>query len=96
MDLGNQKYKLLHKKLGLCVDCSEPAIPFEIRCAKHNWNLRQQNKRWCKNNSVKYNKIGREQKQQYRETNRCMRCSAPLDSDADMGYVTCVNCRINS
>ena len=94
--MGNQKYKLLHKKLGLCVDCSEQAIPFETRCAKHSWNLKQQHNRWYKNNSIEQNRIGREQKQQYKIDNRCASCSAPLDPDADAGYITCVNCRLNS
>lgn len=36
--MGDQAYKILHKKLGLCVDCPEPAARGYVRCEKHLTN----------------------------------------------------------
>ncbi len=34
--MGNKKYKAKHKELGLCRDCSAPALPGKTRCEKHH------------------------------------------------------------
>lgn len=33
--MGNKAYKARHKAKGLCVDCSEPAVPEKNKCKKH-------------------------------------------------------------
>ena len=33
--MGNNKYKEQHKRLGLCVECSRPAILGTLRCLIH-------------------------------------------------------------
>jgi len=39
--MGNKAYKDKHRELGLCVDCSEPAIDEHTRCEKHHIRLLQ-------------------------------------------------------
>jgi len=76
--MGNQAYKNNHKKLGLCVECSNDALFNSIRCGKHVENHRKRTKRYVKKLIVQ---------------GRCSRCGILLDKDADCGYSTCINCR---
>ena len=77
-----KKYKSNHYAIGLCVDCSKPTIAGYHRCSKHRMREAV--------SSSKRNPICR---QRYKDSNRCPACSAPLDPDADAGYVNCINCR---
>lgn len=34
--MGDAAYRQHHRAMGLCVDCCEPAMPYHLRCPKHN------------------------------------------------------------
>ena len=81
--MGNKKYKEDHKKKGLCVDCSEPAVVGKTRCEKH-----------FERNRIYDNKRNKARKQKYKDENKCPKCSAPLtELDLEDGYIECCNCR---
>ena len=76
---------------GLCSYCGKKAIVGLKRCAYCSYKksicqvkLRQQNK---PQKAIENQK----QRQRYKDTNRCLRCSAPLMEEDSS---TCVNCRI--
>jgi len=91
--VGDNSYKKRHKEQGLCVDCSRPSLPNNTRCAVHSYFHSVTNKNFYNKNREKEIIRHRKAVLQYKENNRCPRCSAPLDEDADNGYITCVNCR---
>jgi len=80
--MGNKAYKDLHISLGLCVDCSERALPDNIRCIKH--------KTIHNSFMVKYM---RDLKKKRNREGKCSDCGIGLDPDIDNGYVRCQNCR---
>jgi hypothetical protein len=91
--VGDAKYKRKHRELGLCVDCSEPVYPDNLRCLKH---LRKRNvySAWhYLENLEYYREIHKRIKANRIRDRRCRECSAPLDPDADSNRVCCMNCR---
>jgi len=82
-----KKYRELHKKLGLCIDCSNPARPGVLRCRKcsikmHEYDIKKRDRK--------------AQRERYKKMGKCPRCGKPLDRDADNGFFYCVNCREHS
>ena len=90
--MGNAKYKQKHKELGLCVDCSRPALKDTNLCWLHEM---KQNKR---TNSYYYEnldkvKAKRNIKYQGRkDRHECPDCGRPLTEEDG---VYCVNCIMN-
>ena len=81
--MGNKKYKDEHKKKGLCVDCSRPAIVGKIRCLKCTEKFR-----------IYDNKRSKKRRETRKDENKCVTCSSPLlEIDIKDGYVNCCNCR---
>jgi hypothetical protein len=78
----HQIYRKGKIEKGLCEVCLEPSMPGILTCRKHRDYYRAKNMRV----NAKYVK-------KYKESGRCVRCSAPLDPDADMGFDCCINCR---
>lgn len=75
--ISSQKYRDLHRKLGLCFDCGEPATD-GVCCKKH------------RDKKVAHKKVITQKR---RDENRCTGCGTPLDPDADAGHIECINCR---
>lgn len=80
--MGGNAYKAKHKSVGLCVDCSDWALPGRIRCKKHQESLRPLMR-----------KALRKIRARRRDEGRCTSCGVPLHSDMDTGKVKCLNCR---
>ena len=81
--MGDKKYKDEHRRKGLCVNCSRPAVVGKVLCYVH-----------LENEKVRDNKRNKKRKQKYKDENRCPSCSAPLsDLDLQDGYIVCCNCR---
>ena len=90
--MGDAAYKKRHKEQGLCVDCSRPAIPGQLRCIIHARNIQYFCARWCSKNREKKNKYWRNKRAEYKKEGRCVTCGAPL-GEQDEGRTHCVNCR---
>lgn len=91
--MGDKKYKQKHKELGLCSNCSNPVYADYSKCLKHIISGNKNSKKYRNKNLNICNERVREIKAKYTKKNRCYRCSAPLDPDADAGFVNCINCR---
>lgn len=90
--MGDAEYKRKHKKLGLCVDCSEKAAPKTIRCPDHYYSHLKALRKYNAKNKDKINQAVRELRKKYIKEGRCTGCSAPLRFE-DKGHERCVNCR---
>ena len=86
--MGNAKYKQKHKELGLCVNCSNPIVHGETRCAECSYNHNIA----CKKYYYKYHALqlqkAKEKKEKLKEQNRCPVCCGPNDTDS----VCCSSC----
>ena len=82
-----QRYKLQHKKQGLCVDCPRKALPGRIRCLKCIINHNS-----YKRDPIKRQKKDRELKEYRIKNNLCPCCGGPF-GPMDEGKKTCMNCR---
>jgi len=80
--MGNKVYKDLHKSLGLCINCSEKALPNNVCCIKHK----------ITHNSFMVGYM-RDLKKKRKQKGLCTDCGIFLDSDIDNGHVKCQNCR---
>lgn len=81
-----------HKEQGLCIHCNEKAEVGRVMCKRHA----ELHYLWQRRNPIGYARMlvrTSVLRQRYADENRCPRCSAPLDPDADMNRVCCVNCR---
>ena len=67
-----------HREKGLCVECSENAIPGRAKCSWHTIS-----------HSI-YDKIAKEK---YKINKRCISCGLPLHDEMDEGHVKCLQCR---
>jgi sugar lactone lactonase YvrE len=74
----SRKYK---KEEGLCDNCRKPATHGYF-CIEH-WRMAK----------VRNRKGARKQVAKRKVEGKCIRCVAPLDPDADAGFVKCINCR---
>ena len=91
--MGDLAYKRLHKKLGLCVECQDPAVPGMIRCLEHNFSNQQSRKKYYeKNREMILAKLANNKRKRI-ENNLCPRCGNFKDEDADDGCIHCMNCR---
>jgi hypothetical protein len=83
MDKARKKI-LYHDRVenGLCYRCGKPAIAGRISCEKHRENDIARSRR---NNPIN--------RDRYLRNGRCVRCAAPLHQEADVGCITCMNCR---
>ena len=88
--MGNNAYKKRHKELGLCTECSRPAIPFSTKCIIHHYSHNKSSNKHNANNRKKCNENNAKARIKYRKENRCTCCGAPLMEE---GYVQCINCR---
>lgn len=75
-------YAEWHRKVGLCEKCPEPVSGGTVLCKKHRESARLRSERNIKR-----------QRKEYLDSERCVKCSGPLDPDADGGYKCCINCR---
>lgn len=91
--MGDKAYKQLHKAIGLCLDCSEPAEPGFLRCNKHGRAQTERRRRYEGRNRAARNAANLEIRARFIRQGRCRSCSIKLDLDCDAGRVTCVNCR---
>jgi hypothetical protein len=73
--MGDPAYKRRHLAQGLCVYCSEKAVPGRTLCKKHLLNHRS--------SSLKYKKKARKMK-------RCPDCNTPLHPEMDEGHIYCL------
>jgi hypothetical protein len=78
--MGDPKYKIRHKKLGLCVECSRVAEAAKVRC-KHHAKVHR-------DNNYEKNKI---RKEKCKVAEKCTRCHAPLEKGES--FLQCYNCR---
>jgi len=87
--MGSQKYKQLHRELGLCTNCSRPVHPGYSMCLTH---LRSHSKNIRKDRlelGGVYLQYEQNRKKLRRQQGLCPACGAP----AEDGYITCLNCR---
>jgi len=91
--MGNAKYKQRHRELGLCTDCSATVYLDREKCLKHIRAHAEHKKKSRLKHIKKITEKDHRYKQARRDNGLCVGCSAPLDPDADSGYLTCVNCR---
>lgn len=89
--MGDLKYKDLHKKLHLCVDCSEPAIDGKRRCKKHLYGNNDARFKYSHSHKDKRNALNRRLRERLKKEGRCIACGAPRD---DPDRAQCVNCRL--
>jgi len=80
-----RRYEARHRALGLCKYCHNQARAGLLACV----SCGDKHKIW--NNSYNPEYVKR-----MAESNRCVKCSCPLDPDADAGYRCCLNCREGS
>lgn len=74
-------YREKSKRIGVCITCTEPAIPGRVNCIKHAQTV---------------NVISQKQKLKRKDENRCITCGIPLHYQMDKGFKTCLNCRERS
>lgn len=94
--MGNLKYKQRHRALGLCTQCSEPALVDSTRCLKHTISHAVNAVRWGAGNREYRHAYNIRYKAKLRAEGRCQTCTAPLQADAgdiDHGFISCFNCR---
>jgi hypothetical protein len=91
--MGNQKYKQKHRELGLCVDCSEKVYPDHSRCLVHMRSNARYSAKYYQDHLEHYREIHKKIKANRTRDGCCKDCSAPLDLDADAGFINCMNCR---
>lgn len=91
--MGDNAYKQDHTRRGICVDCGDRAIIGSIRCGKHLYHRRFSQKKYSMAHKEYYADKNKSTRIRYKQEGRCRSCSLMLDPDADMGCVTCVNCR---
>jgi len=91
--MGNSKYKQKHRELGLCENCSAPVYRDRILCLKHIRSKNKSSKQYYVNNTQKASIALERTRTMYRDNNKCVSCSAPLDPDIDDGKICCMNCR---
>ena len=89
---GRAKYKRKHKQLGLCVECSRPAIPGRTLCKIHSAHNSERCSKSYYDNLDKRRREMKRRREQYRKDGRCIMCSAYLQEE-DEGFVNCMNCR---
>jgi len=88
--MGDKAYKDLHRKLGLCLNCSDPVYKNRTLCLKHlRTNVIAQRKYQLKIGDA-YLEKHRQIKQHRRDTHCCERCGAPLPDG--WTYINCCNC----
>ena len=78
----SKAYAARHRKVGLCEKCPEPVSGNTFLCKNHREIARRRSRR----NIDKT-------RQRYLDENRCVKCSAPLDPDADGANKCCITCR---
>lgn len=77
-----RRYKEKHYSQGKCINCNTHTVGGFLQCKKClSVRARWQSKR---NKSYRQKRI---------DSNKCSKCAAPLDSDADYGHKECINCR---
>lgn len=91
--MGDNAYKQSHRELGLCTNCSRPAIPMKYKCAEHEHNHRIASKNYYWKNPEKQRESRRKNIRHRIDNRLCRTCGKDLDSDADEGHVICMNCR---
>lgn len=73
-----REYEARHRKIGLCIKCSDKAVYGTDYCAKHLHARRQLNKR-----------ASARQRERRKANNRCTRCGGPKQRE---GLAYCNNC----
>lgn len=86
--MGNKAYKRLHKKLGLCLDCSEKAV-ISNRCVKHYVSSMLARKRYYHKNEELISERYKERSARLFAERRCTHCGVLLIEDE--GH-RCINC----
>lgn len=90
------KKRKLRIKLGLCTDCGDIVEDNKSRCEIHLKTSNKASKKYRMNNVDTISKSNKQSKNKYKIEGRCSCCSAPLDYDIDVGFLTCFNCRTGS
>jgi len=92
--MGDAAYKQRHRELGLCVECSKPALKNRTKCKRHLANNIVFSLKWRAANRKHYNKWQLEYKQKRIKDGRCRDCGRPMIEEEQPGlYHTCMNCR---
>jgi hypothetical protein len=87
---ASQKYRKWHRKVGLCVDCPEKAVPGQIRCPYCNAKANELGKMYYQKNRERELERKTIRRQRRRESGRCPQCGAPREDET---LISCANCR---
>ena len=79
-------------KDGICRDCSRPRLGIFTLCPICHGKMLAGAKRYYQENKEMVKAKQLKTKKERMENGQCRECGNDLDSDADKGNVTCVNC----
>lgn len=88
--MGNKAYKDLHRSLGLCTDCSEPAIKGSTRCARHHYSQKIRERKFYYKDPDRFTREARERYHKNKKKGLCPKCGR-VKSEDDEG-VWCIAC----
>ena len=88
--MGDSTYKAEHRKGGLCVDCSRPAMKGFARCVLHHNKQMVRLRKYRETHREYYAGIAREVYNKRKEKGVCPRCGRELTED-DEG-IWCIAC----
>ena len=88
--MGDKAYKLRHKKLGLCISCTQPANTGDYYCIEHRYKKQRCDIRYYYKNKVERRHQVEARRQRYKEEGKCPDCGIPLIEGEG---VYCINCQ---
>jgi len=80
------------KAQGICAKCNKPALKGYTRCFEHLLQNNKYGRKWRANHKEEIAAYDKKRREQLKKEGKCP-CGAPLDPDADRGYIKCINCR---
>lgn len=92
--MGDKKYKDKHRELGLCTDCSEPAMKDNTRCINHRWSRRKSDREHYKKVAEERRKQRKVKYEEMKAERLCVDCAKPLREDETS--IRCFNCYIRN
>ena len=91
-----ERYRNKHKALGLCVSCSNTALPGTTLCGLCTSKNRQGCREYYRKKKEEHQARDKKRRDGYRRDGRCIICGRDLDPEVDGGNVTCTYCTVKS
>lgn len=89
-----KRYREKHKRLGLCRECTKPAIPYQHLCVCCSLKKNERDRKYYFKDPEKSRERYRLMREERRLKLKCLKCGCPLnDEDKQLGFKTCSNCR---